>query len=162
VATGTDESAAVMMFAESGRWRAELLPERLGSDLPALLATLRQQPSERGVIGLVNACDEFFVAVRVTAEHTRVLLSDVTAAVAWDLARQACDYLGVPVPSEEDLDDIWPAGDLEIFEDLGMESMEVGALLADTDAYADEQLLALVRRLGLAEPYEQVVDTESG
>ncbi len=31
-------------------------------------------------------------------------------------------------------------------------------LLSDLDAYADETLLVLARRLGFAEPYERVVD----
>ena len=56
------------------------------------------------------------------------------------------------------MDDIWPAGDLDIFDDLGMSSMEVGALLSDLDAYADEQLLALARRLGFGEAFTHVVD----
>lgn len=151
----------MVLFVESGQWQAEFLPERLIEDLDGLLAALRQQPSESGTVGLVNVGDDFFVAARVTGTGARLLLSDVTAAVAWDLARQVCTRLGVEVPGEEDLDDVWPVGDLGLFDDLAMDAMEVGALLSDLDAYADEQLLALARRLGFAGPYERLLDTSN-
>jgi len=36
--------------------------------------------------------------------------------------------------------------------------MEMGAILSDVDAYADEMLSALTRRLGFGDQYERVVD----
>ena len=90
--------------------------------------------------------------------RVRLLLSDVTAAVAWDLAGQVVERLDVDVPGDDDLEDVWPAGDLGIFDDLGLDEMELGAVLADLDAYADEMLSALARRLGFADAYERVVD----
>ncbi|HEU0132743.1 MAG TPA: tRNA adenosine deaminase-associated protein [Mycobacteriales bacterium] len=150
---------AVVVSRVEGLWEAELLPERLVEDFPGLLAALRQQvPGDGGVIGLVNVADEFFVAVRVVGQETRVLLSDVTAAVAWDLAAEVVDWLGIERPGDDDLDDVWPAGDLSIFSDLGLDEMELGALLSDLDAYADETLLLLARRLGFADAYERVVE----
>ena len=89
---------------------------------------------------------------------TPATLSDVTAAVAWDLAAQVLDYLDVDLPAEEDLAEVWPAGDLGVFEDLGLDEMELGAILSDVDAYADEMLSALARRLGFGDEYERVVD----
>ncbi|HVE98032.1 MAG TPA: tRNA adenosine deaminase-associated protein [Mycobacteriales bacterium] len=150
---------AVVVAREEGQWEASLLPEALIDDLDALVAALRQQPGEGGVIGLVNVADEFFVAVRVIAGDVRLLLSDVTAAVAWDLAARVVDWLGVDRPGEDDLGDVWPAGDLSIFADLGLDEMELGMMLSDLDAYADETLLLIARRLGFAEPYERVVET---
>jgi putative tRNA adenosine deaminase-associated protein len=150
---------AIVVSRVEGVWEASLLPERLVDDFDGLLAALRQQvPGDGGVIGLVNVADEFFVAVRIAGREPRVLLSDVTAAVAWDLAAQVVDYLGLERPGDDDLEDVWPAGDLSIFADLGMDEMELGALLADLDAYADETLLLLARRLGFAEAYERVVE----
>lgn len=149
---------AVVVAREEGRWGASLLPEAVIDDLNALVAALRQQPGEGGVIGLVNVSDEFFVVVRVVGGETRLLLSDSTAAVAWDLAGQVLDWLEVDRPGEDDLDEVWPAGDMSIFVDLGVDEMELGMLLSDLDAYADETLLILARRLGFAEPYERVVD----
>ncbi|HEV2889114.1 MAG TPA: tRNA adenosine deaminase-associated protein [Frankiaceae bacterium] len=150
---------AVVVSRVEGMWEAALLPERLVDDFEGLLGALRQQvPGDGGVIGLVNVSDEFFVAVRMVGADPRVLLSDVTAAVAWDLAAQVVEYLGLERPGDEDLEDVWPAGDLSIFADLGLDEMELGALLSDLDAYADETLLLLAKRLGFADAYERVVE----
>lgn len=153
-------SYAVVVYREEGRWEAGLLPERLVGDLDGLVAALRQQPANGGSIALVNVSDEFFIALRLTGDELRVLLSDVTASVAWDLAKQVVDALGVPpLSDEQDVEEVWPAGDLSIFDDLGMDEMELGAVLADVDAYADEMLLTIASRLGFAESLERALDT---
>lgn len=150
---------AVVVSRVEGFWEAALLPERLVEDFDGLLGALRQQvPGDGGVIGLVNVADEFFVVARIIGNDTRVLLSDVTAAVAWDLAAQVVDFLGLDRPGDDDLEDVWPAGDLSIFADLGLDEMELGALLSDLDAYADETLQVLAKRLGFADAYERVVE----
>ena len=87
-----------------------------------------------------------------------LLLSDVTAALSWDLAAQVMEKLDLDLPREDEAE-VWPAGDLGVFADLGLDEMELGAILSDDDAYADEMLSTLARRLGFAEPYERVVDT---
>jgi putative tRNA adenosine deaminase-associated protein len=115
------ESIAVVVYREDGAWQSGVLPERVGGDLDGLIQVLRQQPGENGAIGLVNVADEFFVALRVRGEEVRLMLSDVTAAVAWDLARQVVERLGIDAPPEEELDDVWPAGDVGIFADLGLD-----------------------------------------
>jgi putative tRNA adenosine deaminase-associated protein len=152
------EDFAVVVTREGGLWDAAVLPEKVVGDLDSLLAAARQQLSEGGVIALVNVADEFFVAARVLGPDTRLLLSDVTAAVAWDLAAQAVEFLGLDPPAEDDLDDVWPVGDLSIFSDLGLDEMELGAVLSDLDAYADEMLLTIARRAGFGEAYERVVE----
>ena len=150
---------AVVVSRVDGLWEASQLPERLVEDFPGLLAALPQQVGDDGnAIGLVNVADEFFVAVRIVSNETRILLSDVTAAVAWDLAAEVVDYLGLERPGEDDLDDVLPTGDLSIFADLGLEEMELGMLLADLDAYADETLQLIAKRLGFADAFERVVD----
>lgn len=154
----TEDSVAVVVYREDGAWQSGLLPERVGDDLEGLVSVLRQQPGEVGAIGLVNVADEFFVAVRVRGEEVRVLLSDVTAAVAWDLARQVVGRLGLQTPGDDDLENVWPAGDLSIFTDLGLDEMELGGVLADLDAYADEMLLSVAGRLGFADVYDKAVE----
>jgi len=154
----SEDSVAVVVFREDGMWQSGVLPERVADDLDGLIAVARQQPGEHGAIALVNVADEFFVAVRVRGEETRFLLSDVTAAVAWDLARQVVDRLGIEAPGEDDLEDVWPAGDMSVFTDLGLDEMELGAILADLDAYADEMLLSIASRLGFAEVYDRAVE----
>lgn len=152
------DAYAVVAFREEGRWQVGLLPEALTDDLDGLIAAVRQQPGENGAFALVDVADEFFVVVRVQLGRIRLLLSDVTAAVAWDLAGQVLEHLDLDVPGDDDLDDVSPAGDLGVFADMGLDEMELGAILADEDAYADEMLSALARRLGFADAFERVVD----
>ena len=61
-------------------------------------------------------------------------------------------------PGDDDIDDVWPAGDLTIFTDLGMDEMELGAVLSDLEAYADEMLSAIAARLGFGEVYERALE----
>ena len=152
------DTYAVLVYRADGGWQLGVLPEAATEELEALVAAVRQQPGENGAFALVNVADEFFVVVRVQPGRVRVLLSDVTAAVAWDLAAQVLEHLDLDVPGEDDLEDIWPVGDLGVFDDLGLDEMEMGAILSDTDAYADEMLSSLARRLGFSEPFERVVD----
>lgn len=155
----TDTDAyAVVVFREEGRWEAGSLPAVLTRDLDGLIAAVRQQTMLGDAFALVDVADEFFVVVRVQQGRVRLLLSDVTAADEWDLAGQVLDALDLPLPADEDLDEVWPAGDLGVFEDLGLDEMELGAILSDLDAYADEMLSTVARRIGFADVYERVVD----
>ncbi len=159
--TATDppgsDASAVVVYREDGVWQAGLLPDALTEDLEGLVAAVRQQPGDSGGLALVDVAHEFFVVVRVAGGVERLLLSDVTAAVAWDLAQQVVERLDLDVPGDDDLEDVWPAGDLAIFSDLGMDEMELGAVLSDLDAYADEMLATIGARLGFAPAYERVV-----
>jgi putative tRNA adenosine deaminase-associated protein len=153
------DTYAVLAFREQGRWQLGLLPPAVTGEVDTLIAAVRQQPGDDGAIALVNVADEFFVIVRVQSGRARVLLSDVTAAVAWDLAVQVLDLLDLEVPADDELEEVWPAGDLAIFDDLGLDGMEMAAILADVDVYADEMLSTLARRLGFSEPFERVVES---
>lgn len=156
-----DEGFAVTLFREGGQWQCALLPPAVMEDLDSCVAAVRQQPPDGGPIVLVDIEDEFFVAVRAGGEpggRVRVLLSDATAASEYPLAQQVVDRLGEEIPDEDELDEIWPIGDLRMFEDLGLDEFELRAILDDLDLYADEMLSALTHRIGLAEPYARAVD----
>ena len=155
--SGTD-AYAVLAFRQGGEWQLGVLPSAATDDLKAIVAAVGQQPGDNGAFALVNVADEFFVVVRVQMGRVRLLLSDVTAAVAWDLAVQVLEHLDLEVPGDDDLEEVWPVGDLGVFADLGLDEMEMGAILSDVDAYADEMLSALARRLGFSEAFERVVD----
>jgi putative tRNA adenosine deaminase-associated protein len=157
-----DAYAVVVFRDEQDAWQVGLLPEAVGDDLDAVVAAVRQQPAPGGAFALVDVADDFFVVVRVSSGQVRLLLSDVTAAVAWDLAAQVLEALDVDVPADDDLAGVWPAGDLGIFGDLGLDEMELAAMLSDVDAYADEVLAALAGRLGFGAPYERVVEAVVG
>ena len=153
---------AVIVYREEDTWEAEVLPVALTEDLNGLLQALRQQPSIGGTIGLAAVGDDFFVALRVRGTHSSIFLSDVTAAVDWLLARQVLEYLGIPVPDDEELDQVLPAGDLSIFADLGVDEMELGALSGDLDMYPDEVLASLAGRMGFGQAMDRALDTALG
>jgi putative tRNA adenosine deaminase-associated protein len=148
---------AVVCYREEGRWELGLLPERASSSLESLIAVLRQQPGEV-TVGLVDVADDFFIAARLSGDDVRLLLSDVTAADEWALARDVLEWLGIPEPTDDDLDDVVPIGDLALFSDLGLPEIELGLMLSDIDAYADEMLFSIARRLGFGDELERLVD----
>lgn len=156
--TQSSDAWAAVVFRQDGRWQVAELPPGVTDDLDRIVAAVRGQEGDGGPFALVDVADEFFVVVRLVQGRIRLLLSDVTAAVAWDLAAQVCEALDLDVPADDDLEEVWPAGDLAVFDDLGLDEMELGAILSDVDAYADEMLASLARRLGFADAYERVVD----
>jgi putative tRNA adenosine deaminase-associated protein len=159
----TSADFSVVVFREDDAWEVELLPAALRENLDALIHALRQQPSIGGTIGLSAVGDDFFVALRVIGTQVSVFLSDLTASVDWPLARQVLGYLDIPVPEDDDdLDQVFPAGDLSIFADLGLDEMELGALSGDLDMYPYEVLEAIARRLGFGPALERALDDLAG
>jgi putative tRNA adenosine deaminase-associated protein len=160
-----EDGFAMAVYRESGRWDCALLPPAVLDDLERCVAALRHQPPEAGPIALVNVADEFFVALRFgPAGDLRVLLSDVTAAEEWELARQALDLLGgdpgggIGGARPSDPEEVWPAGDLGIFRDLGLDERDLGFILDDVDLWADEMLTAVADRIGVGPQFARVLD----
>ena len=147
---------ALVVFRQDGAWQVAQLPPRIAEDLDGVVAAVRGQAP--GAFALVDVADEFFVAVRVVAGEERYLLSDAGASLDWDLAAEVMDRLDLEPPDEDDSQDLWPAGELDLFEDLGLDAMELSAILDDEDMYADEVLSSLARRLGFADAYEEAVE----
>jgi putative tRNA adenosine deaminase-associated protein len=147
---------AVVVFRQDGAWQVAQLPPRIVEDLDAVVGAVRGQAP--GAFALVDVADEFFVAVRVVQGEERYLLSDAGASLDWDVAAQVMDRLDLDPPDDEESKDLWPAGELDLFEDLGLDAMELGAILDDEDMYADEVLSSLARRLGFADAYEEAVE----
>jgi putative tRNA adenosine deaminase-associated protein len=153
---------AVVVYREDDVWEVDVLPTALTENLEGLIQALRQQPGIGGAIGLAAVGDDFFVALRVLGNHVSVFLSDVTASVDWPLARQVLDYLDIPVPEDEDLDQVLPVGDMSIFADIGIDEMELGALSGDLDLFPDEVLASLARRIGFGAPLERALAAAIG
>lgn len=157
-----DENAvdfALAAWREEGRWVVDVLPTRTVDSLDTLVTALRAQPGEGGVLGLVSIAEDFFLAVRVLGDDSRVLLSDVTAAQDWPLAREAVERLGVPMPEGEELEDMQPAGDLRIFEDLGVSPDELDLLCEDPELYPDEMLAAVANRIGFGDQFDATLES---
>lgn len=143
-------------------WVAEALPLAVTESLEAIITVLRQQPSISGAMGLTAVGDDFFVITRVIGGQVSVFLSDLTASVDWPLARQVLEYLDIPVPYDEELDQVLPAGELSILADLGVDEMELCALSGDLDLFPDEVLASLARRIGLKNAFDRALDSAIG
>lgn len=150
-----DIDFALAAYREEGVWQIAELAHDVLVDIDTCAHALRRFPGDGGAIGLVAVDEDFFVTVRVAGARTQVLLSDVTAAEEWELAASVVEFLGLPEP--EDDDDPEPAGDLGIFDDLGMPAMDMGVLLDDDELYPDEMLSEIARRLGFGELFDDAV-----
>ena len=153
---------AVVVYREEDLWEAEAMPAALTADLDSLLHALRQQPSIGGTVGFAGVGDDFWLAIRIIGEDVSLFLSDLTAAVDYPLARQVLEFLDIPVPSDDELDQVLPAGDMSIFADLGLEEMELGAVAADLDLYPEDAVAGIAERLRFGEAVEQALDRALG
>jgi len=103
--------------------------------------------------------DEFFVIVRPAPAGTRLLLSDATAALDYDIAAEVLEKLDADIRAE-DLDDADPfeEGDLGVLSDIGLPEAVLGVILDETDLYADEQLGRIAREMGFADELSAVLE----
>jgi putative tRNA adenosine deaminase-associated protein len=151
---------AVVAYREEGEWQVASLPPRAGTDLEVLIHALRQWPGDAGSLGMVSIDEDFFVLARVQGETVRLLLSDVTAATEWPLARDIVNRLELPVP-DEDEDALQPAGDMQILSDLGFSAMDLAVLCDEDELYPDEMLEDIAGKAGFAPEYQSVLETAS-
>jgi putative tRNA adenosine deaminase-associated protein len=146
---------ALVAYREEGIWQVQEIDDVLAADLERFATELRRYPGDGGSLGLVSIDEDFFLMVRVLGPEMRLLLSDVTAASDWPIARSIVDHLELPLPDDDE--DQEPAGDLGIVADLGMGAMDMGALLDDLDLYPDEMLSDIAAKLGFGRQYDELV-----
>lgn len=150
---------AVAAFHHDGEWVVQELAHDLEADVDGLSYALRRFSDDSGALAFVGLDDDFFVILRVAGGHTRVLLSDISAADEWELAASALDFLGLPFP--EDGDQQVPAGDLDLLADLGLPGIEMGLMLDDADLYPEEMLSDIARRVGFGMLFDDAVGLTS-
>ena len=150
---------ALAVYREEGVWQVQELAHDLLIDVDTLAHALRRFPGDGGAVGLIGIDEDFFVVVRVVGGTVSALLSDVTAAAEWELAASVVEFLGLPLP--EDDDEPEPAGDLGLLADAGMSAMDMGVLLDDVDLYPDEMLSEVARRLGFGKLFDDAVGLTS-
>ena len=150
---------ALAAYREDGQWQVREIAHSLAEDVEALTTALRRFPGDVGALALVAVDEDFFLIVRVAGADVRLLLSDVTAADEWEIARSAVEQLGLPYPEEDD--DQVPAGDLDLLGDLGLHAIDLGELLDDDELYPDEVLSDIARRLGFGEMFDEAVGLTS-
>ncbi|MFG3616092.1 MULTISPECIES: tRNA adenosine deaminase-associated protein [Nocardia] len=156
------EGFAVAVVREEGKWRCSPLSRDALTDLSAAENELKALRSSGAVFGLLDIDDEFFIVLRPAPSGTRMLVSDATAAIDYDIAADVLEALNVEIPDidPDELDDVepWEEGDLGVLADLGLPEPVLSVILAETDLYPDEQLGMIAQRLGFAGELAAVLD----
>ena len=140
---------------EDGRWDASLLNST--RDIGLIIDALKSQQTNGGAIALIAIEDEFVIIARVLGDQMRMMISDITYALDYEVAAELVEVLDLEFPQEED--ESQAGGDIDLLSDLGVGEMELLAILDDTELYPDEQLEAIANRLGFGEQFNQVIES---
>lgn len=149
------EDFAIEAWHEDGRWSIASLPDP--DDLTHIVDRLKKQQTNGGAVALIAIDDEFFLAIRVLGTHVKFFISDVSCAIDYEVAAEFLDLADLDQPEEDD--EPLPAGDLDIFSDLGMHSMELSTLCDDADLFPDEQIEAIANRLGFGDALTELLES---
>ncbi len=156
------EGFAVAVVREESTWRCSPLSSAALHSLAEAEAELRELRSTGAVFGLLDIDDEFFIVLRPAPTGSRLLISDATAAIDYDIAADVLEALNVEIPDidPDDLDDVepWEEGDLGVLSDLGLPEPVLSVILAESDLYPDEQLGMIAQRLGFPNELSAVLD----
>lgn len=152
---------AVAVVREDGKWRCSLMDSSVLASLDEAITALRELRSTGAVFGMCNVDDEFFVLIRPIPGGVDLLLSDSAAALDYDIAADVLDLLRVDAPDEDD-EEIWPAGDLAILEDLGLPEGEMLVIIEEIDLYPDEQLEMIAQRCGFGPQFAGMLEKING
>ena len=158
-AQGMPDGFGVAVIREDGKWRCAPMRRASLNNLSAAEKELCEIRSAGAVFGLLDIDDEFFVIVRPAPSGTRLLLSDATAALDYDIAAEILEQLDADI-EPDDLDDVDPfeEGDLGLLSDMGLPEAVLSVILDETDLYADEQLGRIAREMGFADELSAVLD----
>lgn len=146
---------AIEAWHEDGRWNIATLPNP--DDLTHIIDRLKKQQTNGGALALISIDDEFFLAIRVLGAHVKFFISDISCAIDYEVAAEFLELADLDQPEEED--EPLPAGDLDIFSDLGLHSMELSTLCDDADLFPDEQIEAIAARLGFGENLAELLES---
>ena len=148
----------VAVVREDGKWRCSPLRSGALTSLTAAETELRELRSAGAVFGLLDVDDEFFVIVRPAPAGARLFLSDATAAVDYDIARQVLEKLDADLdPDDLEDEDPFEEGDLGVLSDIGLSEGVLSIILSDDD-YADEQLSRIAQEMGFGDEMTAFLD----
>ena len=159
-AVDVPDGFGVAVVREDGKWRCTVMRPAALTSLSAAETELRELRSAGAVFGLLDIDDEFFVIVRPAPSGARLLLSDATAALDYDIAAEVLEKLDADI-EDEDLDgaDPFEEGDLGLLADIGLPEAVLGVILDESDdLYADEQLGRIAREMGFADELSAVLE----
>src|SRR5215218_7327807 len=149
----------VAVVREEGKWRCSPMRRAALKSLAAAETELRELRSAGAVFGLLDVDDEFFVIVRPAPAGARLLLSDATAALDYDIAAEVLEKLDNDIePDELEDADPFEEGDLGLLSDIGLPEAVLGVIIGEYDLYADEQIGRIAREMGFAEELSAVLD----
>lgn len=159
---GDLEGSAVAVVREEGRWRCTPMKPKALTSLAAAVTELRELRSAGAAFGMLDVDGEFFLVIRPRPQGVRLLLSDATAAMDYDIAADALELLNVEIPDldPDELDDTepWAEGELSLLNDLGVPETVLNVIVSETDLYPDEQLTMIAERCGFADDLAAAVD----
>jgi putative tRNA adenosine deaminase-associated protein len=158
-ADAPDGFGIAVVREEGATWRCTPMKSASLLSLAAAETELRELRSSGAVFGLLDIDDEFFVILRPAPAGTRLLLSDATAALDYDIAAEVLENLDADIEDEDLLDaDPFEEGDLKVLSDIGLHEDVLGVILSESDLYADEQIGRIAREMGFADELSAVLD----
>jgi putative tRNA adenosine deaminase-associated protein len=146
---------AIEAWHEDGRWSLAALPDP--DDLTHIVDRLKKQQTNGGAVALIAIDDEFFIAIRVLGSNVKYFMSDITAALDYEVAAEFLEIADIDAPEDED--EPLPTGDLDIFADLGLPHMELSTLCDDANLFPDELIEAIANRLGFGEQFAELLES---
>lgn len=159
-AYGDDVSFVIAAFNVDGQWTVRELPEAAGESLDDLVKHVRGHRVAGPAVAMVCVDDDWCAVIRPVPDGVRVLLSDATAALDFDLAADVIDELDETMPTEDEADasdEPWPVGEFDLLDDLGAPEEVLSIIFDDDELFASEQLLRVADELGFAEDLAELV-----
>jgi putative tRNA adenosine deaminase-associated protein len=149
----------VAVVREDGKWHVSAMRPAALTSLAAAETELRELRSAGAVFGLLYIDDDCFIIMRPAPAGTRLLLSDATAALEYDIAAEVLDRLDIEI-DEQELEDADPfeEGDIGLLSDLGLHDDVLGVIVTDPELFADEQLARIAREMGFADELSATLD----
>ncbi|MET0135394.1 MAG: tRNA adenosine deaminase-associated protein [Kibdelosporangium sp.] len=147
----------IAVVREDGKWRCDAMTADALGELDSAITELRKIRSTGAVFGMLAVDDEFFLLLRPSPGGVSLLLSDAAAALDYDIAADALDLLRVDPPEDDD-EELWPEGSLDILADLGLPAPELQVITSEVDLYPDQQLQMIAQRCGFVDEYSSMLD----
>jgi putative tRNA adenosine deaminase-associated protein len=156
------DGPVVAVIRGEQRWRCELLHGAAQRQLADVERELAEAAGRGAVVfGLIDVDDEFVIILRPGPAKTRLVLSDATAGIDYEIAADVLRELNREIPDldPDSVDDVepWPEGDLDLLADVGLDERTLVKLFAG-DLYPDEQILEIAKRLGFEAELLAAVD----
>ncbi len=144
----------LIAWHEDGRWTTSGIADT--RDIGVIIDSLKAQQTNGGAIAMITIEDEFVIIARMLGDQMRMMISDVTYALDYDVAAVLVEVMDLDFPEEED--EPSPAGDLDLLNDLGVGEMELLTILDDPELYPDEALEAIANRLGFGDQLNKLAE----